>query len=64
VNLTTYSRTITGPDVGTKKTEVSENVNLCSELKRLVAIDVLSPVVLVKGWLFMKCDTIIAAKIM
>jgi hypothetical protein len=63
VNLTMYSRTITGPDVRKKK-EDFENVNLCSELTRLVALDVLSPLVVVKGWLFIKCDIIIAAKIM
>jgi len=46
-----------------EKTEVSENVNLCSELTRLFALDVLTPPVLVEGFFFIKCDTIVAAKI-
>jgi hypothetical protein len=47
-----------------EKTEVSENVNLCSELTRLVARDVLSPLGVAEGWIFIKCETIIIAEIL
>jgi hypothetical protein len=47
-----------------ENTEVSENVNLRPELTLLVALVVLSPLVVVIGWLFIKREPIIAAEIM